>query len=503
MHTQTPINGHGAAEAGPRGHVSRKRETRMRTRSMRTSRHRRTWVAAGVALLLALVLAPAAGAQQFSWYAPITLANAGGTQPADAVACPSSTQCTAVGANGQQVTFNPTNGSTTGSSAIDVLGHVSRVSCPSTSQCTAVDNLGQEVTFNPVSGATLAGGLQSIETDLSPTVPSTALNAVACPTTSFCVAVDSSGSAYRFDPTQAGSSDGGDTVDGTTALNAVACKSDASQCVAVDAAGNEITIAYPGATAAATRSTPIRSPAWPARRTSPPARRSTTTARMWPSTPPTGTGAAPSDGRRDDRPDGAVLRLGLQPVHGGRPAGQRDHLRPRRRRHVAQRGRRHAAQRCCLPGRHQHPVHGGRQPGQRDHLQPDHGTVSDARTRSSPTCWRPCRVRPPRQCTAVEAGQREFTFDPTTQNLTGQDGNGNTGRVGDRHHRQPAGERLLSQRDRNAPRSTRARSRRRSIRRPGAPTPPRPRASRPANPCSPCRARPSVSAPPWTRGVPR
>ena len=42
----------------------------------------RFWLPACVALLVTLVLAPAAAAQQFTWLAPITLENSGGTQGA-------------------------------------------------------------------------------------------------------------------------------------------------------------------------------------------------------------------------------------------------------------------------------------------------------------------------------------------------------------------------------------------------------------------------------------
>jgi hypothetical protein len=230
---------------------SRKRDKSMTTQSIRTLRARRgrACAAVGVALLAALVLAPAAGAQQFTWLSPSTLENTGGTQGADAVACPSAAQCTSVDANGQQVTVNPATGVTARSSAIDLIGRVSRVSCPTTSQCTAVDNLGQEVTFDPTAGTTVNGGLQSVETNLAPDAPSAPLSAVSCATTTFCVAVDNAGNAYRFDPTTPGSSDGGSDVDGTNVLNAVACKSDASLCVAVDSQGNEVSITYPGSTA--------------------------------------------------------------------------------------------------------------------------------------------------------------------------------------------------------------------------------------------------------------
>ena len=136
---------------------------RMTTTSMRALA-RRAGLPACAALLATLVLVPAAVAQQFTWLAPTTLENSGGTQSAQAIACPSAGQCTSVDANGQQVTFNPANGASSGSSSIDLRGRVSSLACPSTTQCTAVDNLGNQVTFNPVSGAVVGAGLQSAET---------------------------------------------------------------------------------------------------------------------------------------------------------------------------------------------------------------------------------------------------------------------------------------------------------------------------------------------------
>ena len=69
------------------------------------------------------------------------------------VACPSTTQCTAVDANGQQVTFNPNSPGTPTPTTIDVSDLIG-VACPSAVQCTAVDGFGKAVTFNPTSPGT-------------------------------------------------------------------------------------------------------------------------------------------------------------------------------------------------------------------------------------------------------------------------------------------------------------------------------------------------------------
>ena len=151
------------------------------------------------------------------------------------VACPSTSQCTAVDGAGQEVTFNPSAPGTPTPTTIDATNRLSGVACPSTSQCTAVDipgpgrpsAPGQEVTFDPSapgtpSPTTIDGGQ--------------ALYGVACPSVSKCVAVDRSGRAVEGDP----ANPNGFTVEpiaGANALMAVSCSSMA-QCVTVDSVGH-------------------------------------------------------------------------------------------------------------------------------------------------------------------------------------------------------------------------------------------------------------------------
>jgi hypothetical protein len=428
MHTHTQTTGEGAAtRCRPTAGLSRKREIRMTTRSIRTLRPRygRACAAVGVALVLALVLAPGAGAQQFTWHSPITLEDTGGTQGADAVACPSATQCTAVDAIGQQVTFNPTDGSTKDSSAVDVLGRVSRVSCPSVSQCTAVDNLGHEVTFDPGSGAILYGGLRSVETNLAPNAPSTPLSSVSCATSSFCVAVDNAGNAYSFDPAT-GTSDGGTSVDGTTALNAVACKSNASLCVAVDSLGNEISIAYPGASASSHSSGSSHSLTGVSCNaafssctavddhgqevTFAPGSGGGTPIAVDGTNPLTAVSCA-SDYSQCTAVDQTGNETTFAPGAGGSPQ-------------VVD-GITLLSDVACPAGTDTQCTAVDNQ-GNEVTFNPTTGTHGPAHSvvanvlasLSCPTAT---------QCTAVEAGEREITFDPTTQSITGQDGNGSTG----------------------------------------------------------------------------
>jgi hypothetical protein len=101
------------------------------------------------------------------------------------------------------------------------------VSCPSTSFCIAVDSGGGAVTFN--------GTAWSAPEDIDGKVP---LTSVSCPSTSFCVAVDSAGSAMTFNGTAWSAPE---DIDGAIRLNSVSCAS-AAFCVAVDWAGKAVTL---------------------------------------------------------------------------------------------------------------------------------------------------------------------------------------------------------------------------------------------------------------------
>ena len=98
------------------------------------------------------------------------------------MACPSTTQCTAVDYEGRQVTFDPTSPYNATPIAIDTA-HLEGVACPSMTQCTTVDQSGQQVTFNPTSPITPA-----------PTAVDGGGNGgVACPSEGQCTVVDGDG----------------------------------------------------------------------------------------------------------------------------------------------------------------------------------------------------------------------------------------------------------------------------------------------------------------------
>ena len=100
------------------------------------------------------------------------------------------------------------------------------ISCPTASFCAAVDADGDVVTYN--------GSSWSSATSVDGTK---VLDAVSCPTTSFCAAVDADGNAVTYNGSSWSSAT---SIDGTTALNGVSCSS-ATFCVADDTGGNVLT----------------------------------------------------------------------------------------------------------------------------------------------------------------------------------------------------------------------------------------------------------------------
>ena len=242
---------------------------------------RAAMTAAVITAALALPSAASAASAANVWSGPTTIDNA---NPPQYIACPSSTFCVAVGTNGYAQTFN---GSAWGTPQfIDPSLNLSgspliSISCPSTSFCAAVDLAGYALTFNGSSwtprtqidttgnGASAVGcasasfcvagdvgGNGFVYNGSSWSGPITINNTsnhedigdIACPSTSFCVAVGQAGSVET-------STNGGTTwtnppqIIGSNNLTSVSCPS-TTFCVAVDTAGNAYT--YNGATWTAT-----------------------------------------------------------------------------------------------------------------------------------------------------------------------------------------------------------------------------------------------------------
>jgi hypothetical protein len=196
----------------------------------------------------------AAGADPFQFSGPMPVDATANAVPLGAVACVSTTQCTAVDNDtmlpiAHEVTFDPgtvTANSPTVRGINDSGRSETAVSCPSAGQCTAVDDYGYEVTFDPTTGAAIAGdaaGPQSIDTSSSPG-PIPQINSVSCPSTGQCTAVDGNGYEVTFDPATgaaiAGGASGQQDIDSNRALTGVSCFS-ATLCAAVDSSGNAVT----------------------------------------------------------------------------------------------------------------------------------------------------------------------------------------------------------------------------------------------------------------------
>jgi hypothetical protein len=111
-----------------------------------------------------------------------------------ALACPSPTQCTGVGDQGQEVTFDPTTGQPSGFATLDLGALLEGISCPSLDQCTTTESRGYELTFDPTTGTVNSAGLQKTSTGRY-------YNTVDCPTVTQCTIVGSESKEATFNPT--------------------------------------------------------------------------------------------------------------------------------------------------------------------------------------------------------------------------------------------------------------------------------------------------------------
>lgn len=147
------------------------------------------------------------------------------------VACPTTTQCTAVDDQGKELTFDPASSAAAVTpSRITAQTKIEAVACPSTAQCSAAGWLGAGVTFDPL-------------TPGSPFSESAAPNplwAISCPSSAQCTAVgggSEAGEEVTFDPATSTSSV---ARLGGAAYMGVSCPSIA-QCTAVTEQGEEVT----------------------------------------------------------------------------------------------------------------------------------------------------------------------------------------------------------------------------------------------------------------------
>lgn len=190
----------------------------------------RVSVGTAVVCSVAMLTAPAAARAGLSWSGPDAVDPQAAGVALNRLACPATTQCTAVDANGQEVTFNPQSPEDPASAVLSTYA-LSGVACPSTSQCTAVDLSGQEVTFNPQSPN---GGTHS-EVDASG-IPL----GLVCPSAAQCTAVDTGGQAVTFNPESPGTPTSG-VIDLGRILIGVACPGGSlTKCAAVDSGGGAV-----------------------------------------------------------------------------------------------------------------------------------------------------------------------------------------------------------------------------------------------------------------------
>ncbi len=200
----------------------------------------------GACALLFVVLLTAAGAQadSFTWLGPTSLIATGGHKALTSVSCTSTgqsgtSQCATVDGSGQEVTFDSATGTVIHRQTVDLGRTVSAVSCPSSTQCFAVDNGGNELAFNPQTGATIEAGLNNID-------GANAFTALSCTSGTACTAVDNRGNQVSFNPNNDPETNATpSSIDGSTPLSAVSCVAGGA-CAAVDRVGNEITFT-PGA----------------------------------------------------------------------------------------------------------------------------------------------------------------------------------------------------------------------------------------------------------------
>jgi hypothetical protein len=157
-----------------------------------------------------------------------------------AVSCASSAFCVAIDDGGGVETFNGTRWTMT--SMIDPTGGgyssescsenqegtcsaPAAIACPSSSFCAAVDGTGSVFTFD--------GRAWSAPIPIDAESPIVSLS---CPSSGFCVALDSSGNAAMFDGT---SWTAPASIDAMSGLTSVSCPS-SGFCVAVDGSGNAV-----------------------------------------------------------------------------------------------------------------------------------------------------------------------------------------------------------------------------------------------------------------------
>ena len=155
-------------------------------------------VATVCALVLAVSVATASAAS-LTWSAPRSIDTALGQSLLE-VQCPLSTMCVTLDANGRATTFDPATRKS--SAPVQVAGAQppTALACPSATQCTAITTTNQAYTFDPAAPKASSPLLLESPAPTSVDQQGPAIFALACASTSLCVAADTNGNAITFDP---------------------------------------------------------------------------------------------------------------------------------------------------------------------------------------------------------------------------------------------------------------------------------------------------------------
>jgi hypothetical protein len=208
---------------------------------------RRVTIVATVCVLVLALLGTSASAATVTWSAPRSIDTSLGQSLLE-VQCPSSTICVTLDANGRATTFDPAAGKS--SAPVQVAGAQvpTALACPSATQCTAITEENQAYTFDPAAPKPSSPLLLQSGTPTSPDQQGPRIFALACVSTTLCVAASLTGEVITFDPNST-------AAPVVTALVAVAWASivcpSATQCT-VAGDGEEATF-DPTSPAAATR----------------------------------------------------------------------------------------------------------------------------------------------------------------------------------------------------------------------------------------------------------
>jgi hypothetical protein len=188
--------------------------------------------------MLSLLCFPVVARAALTWSAPVGVLLDG--EALSGVACPSASQCTVVGNDGEEATFNPASPGTPSPVQVDGSDFMQAVTCPALDECVAVDNAGFAVMFNPQSPTSPAPKY---------TPAGETMFAVACLSASQCVGAGADGEAVTFDPQTAAIDEAAtvvDTANGASSnadpnlISGLVCLAQTS-CVAVDYGGQEVT----------------------------------------------------------------------------------------------------------------------------------------------------------------------------------------------------------------------------------------------------------------------